>query len=60
MARAQPLWYLLYFEPLFTELARLIGYDGIAYDDACDKAKPLGERFGKEHVQRAVDDRPHG
>lgn len=55
MTKQQPLWHRLYFEPLFTELARLIGYDGIAYDQACEKAKPLGERFGKENVQRAVD-----
>src|SRR5262249_3796550 len=41
------------FKPLYSVLARLIGYDGSAIADARDKALELAKLYGKDNVPAA-------
>jgi hypothetical protein len=50
-----PLWHKIYSNPLYTELARLIGYNGLSAEEAHQKARPLGEKYGIPAVQEAAD-----
>ena len=44
----------LYFQPCFYQLARLVGYDGLAEQVMNERLKPLRERFGDADVGRAI------
>lgn len=46
----------LYFNPLYPELARMIGYSGILFTEAQEKVKEIAERFPKEKIQAAVEE----
>jgi hypothetical protein len=54
MAKEQPLWHRIYFDPVYTEIARAIGYAGCTYRDMLALLEPLGERFGKQRVESAT------
>jgi hypothetical protein len=50
-----PLYLRLYFNKLYIELARMIGYNGIAFADAQEHVKVLAKRFSKDKIQVAVE-----
>jgi hypothetical protein len=52
MTKEQPLYLRLYFEAHLTELARLVGYDGLS-DEGRDKALPLLEKYGRIKMEEA-------
>ena|ERR1700732_404353 len=52
MTKEQPLYLRLYFEPQFTDLARIVGYDGLP-EDQRDKALPLLEKYGRQKMDEA-------
>lgn len=52
--KERPLSHRLYFDPVYTEVARIIGYAGCVYRDLEDKLQPLYERFDKQRVQSAT------
>ncbi|MCI0464225.1 MAG: hypothetical protein L0Z62_45405 [Gemmataceae bacterium] len=54
MSQDLPLWHKLYFDPVYTEVARVIGYAGCCYRDLYGRLEPLYQRFGKEPVEAAV------
>ena len=56
MAKELPLWHRLYFSPVHTEIARLVGYAGKNFEDMKKEAVTLGEQYGKEKVQAAADE----
>jgi hypothetical protein len=45
MTKEQPLYMRLYFEPQLTELARIVGYDGVTEEERA-KVLPLFEKYG--------------
>jgi len=46
----------IYFDPAYTELVRLIGHRGVPYPLDKDKAERLNQKYGKEKMQRAVEE----
>jgi hypothetical protein len=53
MPKRQPLWKRLYREPALFDLARAIGYDVLALEEARVRAKPLAEKYGKAVMEQA-------
>ena len=49
-----PLWHRLYNGPVFTEVARSVGYEGCLYRELWDRLKPVVERFGQQRVESAT------
>jgi hypothetical protein len=54
MPKERPLWYKLYFDEVYTEIARIIGYRGTTYRTMMKALEPLESRFGKQRVQSAA------
>lgn len=54
MSKPLPLSHRIYFEPVFTEVCRVVGYAGITYRKLAEQIEELAKRFGKEKVQSAV------
>jgi hypothetical protein len=52
--RDRPLILRLYHEPVLYELARVIGYAGVAIEELTARIKPLVEKFGKQAVESAL------
>src|SRR5437867_4351193 len=40
----------MYFNPVYTEVVRLIGYAGFPFHELNERLKPLAERFGKDKI----------
>jgi hypothetical protein len=54
MKKDMPLAERIYFDPLYTELVRIVGWKGFQYREMEEKMAPLYERFDKGKVQAAV------
>lgn len=54
MEKEKPLWHRIYYSPVYTEIARIVGYSGITYRDLMDKLEPLRKQFGGQAVDSAV------
>lgn len=54
MEKVRPLWERLYFDEVYVEIARRIGYQGTTYRDLAKLLEPLEQRFGKQRVQSAA------
>lgn len=54
MPKERPLWHRLYFDPVYTAVARVIGYEGFYYREMEEKLQPLYDRFDKVRVESAV------
>lgn len=54
MAKEQPLWLRLYFDPVYTEVVRLVGYGGFPEDEVEKRIEPLVQRFGHGEVESAL------
>jgi hypothetical protein len=52
MTKEQPLYLRLFFEPHFSDLVRIVGYDGLA-EEQRDKALPLLEKYGHQKMDEA-------
>jgi MutS domain I len=52
--KEKPLWQRIYQEPVFTEVARLVGYSGTTYRELMEKVEPLKKRFGGQNVDSAI------
>lgn len=52
--KQSPLWEKLYFDAVYVEIARLIGYQGTTYRDMLKLLEPLEEKFGKQRVRSAA------
>jgi hypothetical protein len=53
MHREKPLVERMYGDPCYTELVRLIGYQGCRFRELEGKLRPLVERFGEQRVEVA-------
>jgi hypothetical protein len=53
MKRKMPLWQRLYVDPVYTEVARAIGYRRFRQAEAESRLAPLLNQFGKERVAAA-------
>lgn len=49
-----PLWQRLYYEACYVEIARIVGYSGLAFRDLMDRLESLHKRFGSTEVESAV------
>lgn len=54
MSKYQSLSDRMYFDPVYTEMVRIIGYAGCEYRELWDKLQPLVEQFGKPRAETAV------
>jgi hypothetical protein len=50
-----PLHLRLYFDPVYAEVARMIGYGGLPLPEAREKAEALAGRFPKTKIQAAAE-----
>jgi hypothetical protein len=53
MHREKPLAERMYGDPCYTELVRVIGYQGCRFGELEGKLRPLVERFGEQRVEVA-------
>lgn len=53
MAHAQPLWHRLYFQEPYSELARIIGYNGRPVPEVVTLSKPLLDKHGRAKMDEA-------
>ncbi|MFO0967860.1 MAG: hypothetical protein U0793_20040 [Gemmataceae bacterium] len=54
MEKERPLWHKVYFEPVYTAVAREIGYRGCLYRELLQKIEALGQQFDKDKIEAAV------
>lgn len=54
MLKEQALYLRIYFDPICTEVARIVGSQGFTYREMEGKREPLYKRFDKVAVQSAV------
>lgn len=54
MEKERPLWQRIYFDPVYTAVAREIGYQGCLYRDLVQKIEALSQRFDKMKVESAI------
>src|SRR5262249_2604394 len=54
MSKEQPLWQRIYFDEVFTEVCRAIGYAGCTYREMQQRLEPLNARFDKRGVESAA------
>ena len=51
-----PLYMKLYFQEVYSEIARIIGYAGFPHDQLEEKMKDLVDRFGRKRIQEVCSD----
>lgn len=44
----------IYFDPVYTDVCRLIGYKGCAYRELWDRLKPATTKYGQQKVETAT------
>lgn len=49
-----PLWHMIYHSPVYTEVARIVGYAGTTYRELMGKVEPLKKQFGGQAVDAAI------
>jgi hypothetical protein len=54
MKHEKPLWQRLYFDPVYYETVRAVGYLGCLYRDLWERLKPVTEQFGQRAVESAT------
>lgn len=54
MEKEKPLWQRIYCDPVYTAVAREIGYQGCLYRDLLQKIETLSTQFDKVKVESAV------
>jgi hypothetical protein len=53
MSKEQPLAHRLYFSPMYTELARAVGYAGFPVCDLAERLRPLTRQYGAGQLSTA-------
>src|SRR5439155_14697334 len=54
MEKEKPLWHRIYYDPAFTEVARIVGYAGTTYRDLMENVEPLKKEFGGQAIDSAI------
>src|SRR4051812_34144087 len=54
--KEKPLWWKLYFDPVYPEICRAVGYKGTTYRELLKTTESLASRFDKQHIQKATDE----
>jgi hypothetical protein len=52
--REQPLYLKVYFDPVYVEVARAVGYAGCTYRELTQKIERLAKQFDKPRVESAL------
>src|SRR5687767_5626405 len=48
MTKEQPLWHRMYFNPVYTDVVRAVGYEGMTYREWSQKLQELIEKHGQQ------------